>query len=165
MEGIIVILGSPNDDEGNLSDISTGRIAKAIQEYRSNPDFRILCTGGFGDHFNRTDKPHATYAVRFLIKQGIPEEYILEIAESHDTVEDALKAKPIIDKYNARNLIIVSSDFHMERVKYIFERIFSGYNLRFAEAQTDFSEERYNKLYAHENKELRKLKEEGIPGI
>lgn len=162
MKGIVVILGALNDDEGNLSDMAIGRLTKGIEEYKNNKNYKILCTGGFGEHFNRTDKPHAFYAKKYLLRQGILRGNLLEIAESHDTVRDAFLAKPIIDKYKVKNLIIVSSDFHMKRVRYIFERVFEGYNLIFSEAKTNFSEERYKVLYAHEEKEFDKLMKEGF---
>lgn len=156
-------MGSPNDERGNLSDISIGRLSRGIEEYRNHKGYKILCTGGFGEHFNITDKPHAFYARTHLIKQDIPENDILEIAESHDTVEDALLAKPIIDKYKVKTLMVISSDFHMRRVKHIFERVFQGYNLIFSEAKTEFTEERYNVLNKHEEPELDKLVKAGIP--
>ena len=158
-------MGSPNDDLGNLSDISIGRLTKCIEEYRKHPDYKILCTGGFGEHFNRTNRPHAEYAVEYLLTQGIPKKDILEIAKSHDTVEDALLSKPIVDKYKVKKLIVVSSDFHINRVKYIFERVFEGYDLTFSAAKTNFSAERYKVLNAHEEKEIAKLKQSGIPGL
>ncbi len=164
MNGIIAILGSPNDDGGNLSDIAVGRNKKGMEEYRNREGYKILVTGGFGNHFNTTDKPHAYYAKQFLIKEGVLEEDILEFAESHDTVEDALLAKPIIDKYGVKDLVIVSSDFHMERVRYIFQKVFEGYDLRFSAAKTDFDDEKNRMLQAHEKKEIEKLQRKGING-
>lgn len=165
MRGIIAILGSPNDDDGNLSDISIGRLAKGMEEYKRNSGYKIMCTGGFGEHFNRTDTPHAIYAVKYLKENGIPEEDILEIIESHDMIEDAVKSKPVIDRHGVTDLIVVSSDFHMERVKYVFRIVFKGYSLRFSGAETDFTEETYKCLFAHEKRELDKLNRQGIPGI
>ncbi|KPJ70067.1 hypothetical protein AMJ44_01160, partial [candidate division WOR-1 bacterium DG_54_3] len=150
MNGIIIILGSPNDAHGNLSDIATGRLNKGLQEYRHYPGYKILCTGGFGEHFNTTDKPHAHYAINYLLQKGLLETDILEIVESQNTVEDALLSKPIIEKYNVTSLIIVSSDFHMLRVRYIFEKIYRGYHLTFSGTKTDYNEERYKILRNHE---------------
>ncbi len=165
MKGIIIILGSPNDEQGNLSDTAIGRLNKGLQEYRRHPGYKILCTGGFGEHFNTTDKPHACYAINYLLQQGLLEIDILEIAESQNTVEDALLSKPIIEKYNVTSLIIVSSDFHMLRVRYIFEKVYRGYHLTFSGTETDYNEERYEILRNHEKKELEKLKKKGIPGF
>lgn len=165
MNGIIVILGSPNDDRGNLSEMAIGRLEQGLAEYRNHEGYNILCTGGFGEHFNTTDRPHADYAIRHLLQKGIPEMEILEIAESRNTVEDALLSKPIIEKHNARSLIIVSSDFHMQRVEHIFQQVFDGYDLTFSGAKTDFPTERLRTLRKHEKKELGKLRKKGLPGL
>ena len=96
------------------------------------------------------------------LKKNILEEEILEFAESRFTVEDATLAKPIVDKYQIRDLIVISSDFHMERVKFIFERVFKEYNLTFSEANTNFSKGERDKLVEHEKKEIARMKKEGI---
>lgn len=165
MNGIIIILGSPNDNHGNLSEIAVGRITQGFIEFQRQKDYRILCTGGFGQHFNTTDKPHALYAVQHLTRKGVPESDILEIAESQNTVEDALLSKPIIEKHGVRSLIVVSSDFHMERVKYIFNRVFKSYALAFSSAKTSFSKGQYQVFRAHEEKELEILRKKSIPGL
>jgi len=165
MKGIIIILGSPNDEEGNLSDIAIGRLNQGLKEYRRHQGYKILCTGGFGEHFNTTEIPHARYAINYLLRQGLLETDILEIVESQNTVEDALLSKPIIEKYKVTSLIIVSSDFHMLRVRYVFEKIYRGYHLTFSGTKTDYNEERYKILRNHEEKEMVKLKKKGIPGF
>lgn len=165
MNGTIIILGSPNDERGNLSETAKGRLVQGLVEYRRQTDFKILCTGGFGKHFNTTNKPHAEYAIRYLIQEGVLKNDILEIAKSQNTVEDALLSRRIIEKYKARSLIVVSSDFHMERVMHIFKRVFKGYDLTFSGAKTSFSRKQYRAVRDHEKKELEKLRKKGIPGL
>ena len=165
MDGIIIILGSPNDDQGNLSETAKRRLARGLGEYRRHKGYKILCTGGFGEHFNTTDKPHAIYAVRHLIREGVPEKDILEIVKSRNSVEDALLSKPITAKHGVRSVIVVSSDFHMKRVKRIFKQVFKGFDLAFSGAKTSFSKEQYRNLRNHEKRELASLRKNGIPGI
>jgi len=162
MNGIIVILGSPNDEQGNLSELAIGRLEQGLAEYRRRKEYKILCTGGFGEHFNTTDRPHAEYAIRYLLQKGIPEKDILDIAQSRNTVEDALLSKPIIAKSGVRSLIVVSSDFHMERVKYIFQRVFKRYRLTFSASKTSVSLEHHGALRDHEGREMAKLRKKGI---
>ncbi len=163
MNGIIIILGSPNDERGNLSNIAISRLRRGLQEYRQRKGYKILCTGGFGEHFNTTDKPHAEYAINYLFQSGLAETDILEIAESRNTAEDALFAKPTVEKHGVKSLIIVSSDFHMKRVKHIFKRVFRGFDLKFYGAQTDFTDQQYRILKIHEERELKKIKKSGMP--
>lgn len=96
MNGIIILLGAPNDDVGNLSSIAVERCCRAVLEYRSTPGYAVLPTGGFGEHFNRTAQPHAHYARRYLLEHGVPERVILEPVYSRFTEEDARLSKPVV---------------------------------------------------------------------
>ena len=163
--GLIVILGSPNDEAGALSEIGQGRIALGLQKFqqRSSQGWRILLTGGFGDHFNRTSLPHAEYGKRLLIELGVPEAAFVEPALSCNTVDDALKSRPIVEGHKVRNLLVVSSDFHMARVEFIFRAVFPDFRLEFAGAPYVHSRtmEERQRLQTHEERELSSLRERG----
>ena len=62
MKTIIMVLGAPNDEYGHLSAIALDRLYRAYDLAINNESAWILCTGGQGDHFNITDKPHTYYA-------------------------------------------------------------------------------------------------------
>ena len=162
IKGIIIILGSLNDEQGSLPELATSKIAVGIKAYKKHSGYRILCTGGFGDHFNRAEKSHAYYVSEYLVQKGIPREDILEFAESSNTIEDATLAKTVVDKYKVKNLIIVSWDFHMKRVRYIFKRVFRGYKIEFSQSETRLPEDLLRKRLGHEAEALRKLKRQGI---
>ncbi|MEZ4731490.1 MAG: ElyC/SanA/YdcF family protein [Caldilineaceae bacterium] len=87
MAGLIVILGSPNDDQGKLSAMAQGRVALGCQWYQARraAGWKLLLTGGFGEHFNRTTHPHAYYLQQWLLAQGVPPQEILEFVLSHHT--------------------------------------------------------------------------------
>lgn len=137
--GIIVILGSPNSDQSDLYSVAKQRCELGIKEYIKHPNRKILLTGGFGDHFNTTDKPHAYYLKQYLIKRGVPEQYIIDFALSKNTLEDASLSKSIIAKYKVQNIVIITSDYHYDRAKFIFEKEFSDTNIQvhFSVCQTD----------------------------
>src|SRR6476620_229434 len=99
--GFIMILGAPNDKNGNLSIIAKSRLKQGAKELSLNPGFKILLTGGFGQHFNETNCPHWHYAKDFLIEELsiCPDSFLLEAIDSTNTVEDIEKAKPIFQKY------------------------------------------------------------------
>lgn len=87
----------------------------------------------------------------------------VEFAESRNTVDDALQARPIVEKYAVDKLIVVSSDFHLNRVRFVFESVFSDKALEFLGApylETRSPEER-ERLLAHETRELASLHERG----
>lgn len=163
--GLVIVLGSPNDEKGTISPIGQGRLLKGLEEYtaRHCEGWKILLTGGFGEHFNTTARPHAYYAKRFLVERGIPESGIVEFAESRDTVDDALQSHKIVEMYGVDDLVVVSSDFHSVRVRYIFCKVFPQKNLVFSSSEylEKCSEEVRDKLLAHEERELKSLRETG----
>ena len=160
--GFVVILGSPNDAAGVLSPMGQGRVELGRQTYLARRDqgWRLLLTGGFGAHFNTTDKPHAFHARAVLLAAGVPADHIVEFAESRNTVDDALTARPIVDRYCVPRLIVVSSDFHLARASFIFSEVFPDKQLQFLGAPylaTRAPEER-ERLTAHERRELDNLR-------
>jgi hypothetical protein len=66
---VLVILGPPNSPNGNLSSIAKNRLDLCFQIFLK--DDLILCTGGWGKHFNTSINPHAYYAKEYLLKKGI----------------------------------------------------------------------------------------------
>lgn len=139
VRGIIVVLGSPNSEAGELSSIAKERCELALAEYAKRPDWKFLLTGGYGAHFNTTDQPHAAYVKRHLVSRGIAGQEILELVESTNTLQDASLSKPIIMKYRVPEIVVVTSDYHVARARYVFEREFADTEVRisFLASQTD----------------------------
>lgn len=165
LPGLIVVLGSPNDDQGNLSDMGRGRIELALQKYvELRPQgWKLLLTGGFGEHFNRTATPNAHYAKQLLVDRGLQEADFVEFALSRNTVDDALQSRPIVERHSCPSLLVISSDFHIPRVEFVFRSVFPDRTIAFAGApylETRPAAER-ERLNAHEQKELTSLRERG----
>jgi len=157
--GCILILGAPNDKNGNLSLIAKTRLIQGATELSLNPGFKILLTGGFGKHFNETNHPHWKYAKDFLIKELSisPNSFLYESIESDNTVEDVEKAKPIIQKYNFKKIILVTSEFHLKRVKYIIDKAldFNEETLSYScVADKELDKDLLKKLYEHEKQAI-----------
>lgn len=155
--GIIALLGATNDADGNLSAIAIQRCEQAILEYRQNPGYKILATGGYGRHFNVSDKPHAFHAKCYLVAHGIPEEDILGFVESSNTIEDAQLSKSVILRSGVRRVIVVTSDFHVKRAQYIFERESYGVEIVFSGCMTHLPEEELDALNNHEKLAVSRL--------
>jgi len=124
-KGMIVVLGSPNSEDGELYSIAKERCELALVEYAKRSDWKILLTGGYGAHFNTTDQPHAAYLRHYLVKRGFPSQAIVEFAESTNTLQDASLSKPIVLKYQVSEIVVITSDYHVDRARYIFEREFA----------------------------------------
>ena len=158
MTGIMITLGAPNDAEGRLSSIARERCKHTIGIYSTRPGYHILLTGGYGEHFNTTANPHAYYTRQYLLSRHIPARDILdEYVESSNTKEDAILSKPVLAKYGVTNVIVITSDFHLERAAYHFRHTFPNLNLTFSGCHTDLPPERLQTLHQHEQRALAQL--------
>lgn len=155
---LIVVLGSPNTDEGELLAIAHSRLNKAIEVFPSHPNATILLTGGFGEYFNRTNQPHALLAYKYLLQNGIKSNAICtEFALSSNTIEDAECSIPIVQHLNANPILLVTSDFHMPRAQFPFEANFPNYQVLPVIATTPKSISTKD-LSLHESSQLKELK-------
>jgi uncharacterized SAM-binding protein YcdF (DUF218 family) len=163
IKGVIVVLGSPNDAQGQLSSIALERCTKALEEHQKHPGYAILPTGGWGKHFNTTDKPHGYYIRQELSMRGIPGSLFLPCVESSNTIEDARKSRLVLDDYPKAELIIVTSDFHAARAGFLFKREFGEGRIRISESVTHLPENELAQLRVHEQKALEKLRNRSFP--
>ena len=161
MKNIIIILGSPNSSKGRLSKIAIGRAKKCLEIFNPAKDM-ILCTGGFGLHFNTAKKPHADYLKRYLINNGISENYILPFANSSNTVEDATKTKKILLKYQAKKAIIITTIYHLKRVQLIFDEILAGIEKIYLSVPNNMSQKSVIKFEKHETNAMEGILRDGL---
>jgi uncharacterized SAM-binding protein YcdF (DUF218 family) len=161
--GMIVVLGSPNSDDGALSSIAKERCELALVEYARRPEWKLLLTGGYGEHFNTTDQPHASYVNAYLVKRGVPSQAIVEFVESTNTLQDASLSKSIVLKYRVPKIVVVTSDYHIDRARYVFEREYADTEVRieFSISQTeeDACEFDFEAQKKYEQEALTKLRE------
>jgi len=157
---VLIILGSPNSPSGKLSDISISRLNYCIKRYQKGN--LLLCTGGWGEHFNTSKNSHSTFAKQYLIEKGLLEEDFLDFALSKNTVDDAVKIKPIISKLGKIKLIIITSDYHLDRVKIIFNKILENYTMDFIGVESNLEQEEYNELMLHEKKSINSIVQNGL---
>ena len=172
IQNLIIILGSPNRNDGRLFDVAISRCKLGLSVYKKYKDkksnCKILLTGGYGEHFNQTNKPHAYYLEQYLIKAGVPKSDILEYAERSNSNEDAFLSKRIVDKYNVENIIIITSDYHLERAKFIFNKVYKdlSVDISFLGSPTDEEHSKLDikALKSHEEKAMDKLRQYGVEG-
>ncbi|WP_103068125.1 YdcF family protein [Aquimarina sediminis] len=157
---ILIVLGSPNSPSGELSDISKNRLDHCKKIFSKGK--LVLCTGGWGSHFNTAKKPHAFYAKEYLIGCGLYENDFLESALSQNTVDDAVKIKPILSNHQNKKLTIITSDYHLERVKLIFKEILKDYNMNFTGVESTTDAKKYNLLIEHEKKAIQSILDNGL---
>ena len=103
----MIILGHTNDSKGRLSSIAKERLNLSFTKLEKG--YKILVTGGFGNHLNTTKKMHASYSKDYLLKKGLAKSRFLKIARSQNTVEDAFFSHVIVGKYKIKDVIIVAN--------------------------------------------------------
>ena len=157
---VLIVLGSPNSPSGILSGISKSRLNHCKNLYKKGD--LILCTGGWGEHFNTSISSHATYAKEYLIEKGLLEKDFLDFALSKNTVDDAVKIKPIISNLKNVHLTIITSDYHLNRVKLIFTEILEEYHMEFIGVASHLEKDEYHTLLKHENAAIKSIKENGL---
>jgi predicted phosphodiesterase len=157
---VIVVLGSPNSDKGELESIAISRLNHCLDIYTNG--MLVLCTGGWGQHFNTTQTAHAVYAKNYLIKRGIPADAFLGNALSDNSVDDAVKVKRNIEGMTDLRLTIITSDFHAERIKLIFNEILRDYACSIVGVQSNMDSDELNRLVKHEQQAIASILKNGL---
>lgn len=157
---ILIVLGSPNSPTGKLSEISISRLNHCRDIYEEGN--LVLCTGGWGPHFNTSNSAHAAHAKSYLIEQGLTEIDFLEFALSENTVDDAVKIKSIVSNKKNITLTIITSDYHIDRVKLIFNKILGEYKMKFVGVESKLEKEEYSTLVQHEKNAIKSIMENGL---
>ncbi|WP_426370476.1 YdcF family protein [Pseudocolwellia sp. HL-MZ7] len=163
MSTVIVILGHLNDEQGNLSAIAKLRCDMALTAsclLKKIHDVKILCTGGFGESFNTTRTSHGQHLKNYLRNKGVSKSVFIDVALSTYTFEDALLSKPLLEKNLINQVVLVTSDFHMERAKLVFEHVMPNSKFAYAEAITcigeSVSQQELTRLIEHEKQAIKR---------
>lgn len=157
---VLIVLGAPNSPSGELSDISKSRLDCCFRQYSKGK--LVLCTGGWGIHFNTSEDAHAAHAKKYLIGKGVLEHDFLPFALSSNTVEDAVKVKKIISELVDIHLKVITSSYHMKRVKLIFQDVLKKYSIYYKVAECDLDKNLLQQLIDHEQKAIRAIIENGV---
>lgn len=126
MNLILVLLNGIN--KNNLTESSTLRLNKAIDI--SSPKHIFITSTAYTVNKkiyleNGLPLTEAYIAAQFLQKKGVSKKNILTEQFSHDTIGNAYLSKLIhIDVLKPNKLTVVTSQFHMDRVKLIFNWIY-----------------------------------------
>jgi uncharacterized SAM-binding protein YcdF (DUF218 family) len=158
---VLIVLGSPNSENGELGATAVDRLNFCLKVFNPKENY-IICTGGFGEHFNTSANPHAAHAMKYLMSKGVNEERFLEFALSANTVEDAVLSKKILEKNNLFSIVVISSDYHLERVKIIFDEILASFAIEYIGVKHNISDFEKEKLIEHEKKAISGILNKGL---
>lgn len=123
---IVVVLGGGIDLQGKIPAYVYSRLDEAIK-LRENFNCKILVSGEYSFLYNKV-KPPFTEAFKmqeYLLGKGVPADQIIKEEQSKDTIGNAYYSKKYIFlPKKEKKAVIITSDFQVERVKYIFDKIF-----------------------------------------
>ncbi len=115
---VIVVLGSPADEDGNPTPEQLARVTEGVREYDRGVAPRILFTGGAArNHFVEAD-----VMARVAASQGIPPSAIFVETKAKDTIQNACYSARLMGNHGWRSAEVVSSAYHLPRASMIFSR-------------------------------------------
>lgn len=164
----IIVLGGGIDLKGNLPSLVYQRLDKAIEIYQSNKknnNIKLVVTGKYSFLYHQLKKfPPTTEAekmAQYLLKKQIPKNKILLEKKSKDTIGNAYYLKKdVFIPHQETRAIIITSNFHRERVKYIFDKIFEPkYHLQFVGVEEKLSPDKKNQVNSRQKELLNKTKQ------
>lgn len=155
---LLLLLGSPNDEQGNLSAVAKARVGEAVKAHREASGRALLPTGGFGEHFNTSDDPHYFHLTTALIAEGVSANLILAGVPSANTAQDAIGACQRARDLGYSSLEVITSDFHGERARLLFDRVRCELSVRFRLASSDHLDRgSIDALIEHERTAIQRL--------
>lgn len=160
----IVVLGGGIAKNGILPDFVKTRLEKAKEIFIKNASAKILFCGRYSFLYSKNNRPTKTEAQagkEYLLKIGIPGKNIYLENKSKDTIGNAYYAKKLyFIPRQEKEAIIITSDFHLERSRFIFKKIFgSGYNFKFIATPSNLKSENKTKIFARQKELLKKTQE------
>jgi DUF218 domain len=158
MDGLLIIIADTNTYEGCLSPIAIDRLLGASKFLKNNPTFHVLCTGGFGSHFNTSEYPHAQYLQSFLVEESIPHHRFVEFSLGENIIEDVQLCQRIINRYEPDMVAVITSDFQVERIRFTFQKYCNYQYFFFLEVKSNLYEEEMERLFRLEQQALNRLR-------
>jgi len=94
------------------------RVIAASYLYYQNPEIEIIVSGGKGQLAGIKNIPNVAEVMRYeLIELKVPSKNILLETKSGNTYEQLAELKKIVNKLKLDNVIILSNQYHLSRIK------------------------------------------------
>ena len=113
----IVVLGAQVQGDGPSLTLKK-RLDKALEFLQAHPDQTVIVSGGQGPDEAHTE---ASVMAQYLLAHGADASQILEEPQASNTRENLLFSAKLAEEagFDTSRVLIVTSDFHMCRAKYI----------------------------------------------
>ena len=113
----IIVLGAQVKPDGTLSLQLQWRVDAAAKAWRERQSLIVVC-GAQGSNEPATE---ASVMKAELIRQGVPEKYILMDEESFNTRQNIANAVALLEGRDVQRVLVVTSDYHLPRAMAIAE--------------------------------------------
>lgn len=113
----IVVLGAQVKADGSLSLQLQWRLDAAFEAWQKNNTLIVTC-GAQGDN---EPAPEALVMRDYLVGRGVAPEMILTDATSYNTRQNIRHAAELLRPYEAKKVLIVTSDYHLPRAMALAE--------------------------------------------
>ncbi len=125
---VTVILGGGRDKRGELTDLSRQRLDKGAALYRDNVAKKLLVMGGHYSAWSpkaiKFPQPTAELSKAYLTAKGVTDaDIIVAPEEARDTIGEAFLTRKVLRNAGLTRILLVTSDKHMKRALFIFQRI------------------------------------------
>lgn len=134
----IIVLGGCNDENGNLLEDTKNRCDKAVEilskikDKKSLENIHIHFSGGFNKKFNKMINPlsHSELCYNYFKSKFnlINMNKIFLHKSNNCTVDESINFGKYLENSND-NVLIITNNWHINRVKYLFEKTFNFYKI------------------------------------
>lgn len=155
----ILVLGGSNYKNGELSYYTKKRCDFVSNELvKNNTKVNIHFSGGYNKKFNPTDLSHAKICRNYLNfgKENMCHKQFLH-ENTNNTVEEAIHFGNYF-KNSENKIMLVTNDWHYDRVSYLFSKTFKFYEVNNFEIISLKSEDNEVNLLNEEKLKIRQLK-------
>ena len=163
----IIILGGGLTQNYKLPEWVKKRCDIGIQIYKDDPKNFLFITASGGSYHYRPKiignfvEFESCIISKYLIDKGIPSDKIYRESSSYDTIGNMYFIKTTLtDPLDLKNLIIITSDFHIQRSKILANFIFNldaEYNIQYIEIKSDVDDEIYSNRIKKEENSIKKF--------
>lgn len=140
-----VVLAHELNADMSLSEQTRRRTERGIESLKNGCVKNLIMSGGHGDLGERYGVSLAEAMRNYAMQQGIPKTLIFEEDLSIETVGQLVFCKQgVIDPQGWKRILVISHNYHIQRVKKLADRIFGeGYHIDFegVESELDDDEE------------------------
>ena len=121
---VVVVLAHLMDRKGALGEESIARIQAALEQDK-NSKFDYIITTGWNYRKDSRLMIGEVMAENLVGSYGVHQSRIIIDTNSRDTVGDAFFIRRRLREFSVREIMVVTSDYHVKRTSLIFQKFFT----------------------------------------